>query len=59
MSEIEEFKKELKALLEKHNATIGFDCSDTYGTYDANISVSVGKIYTRLADGWNVDSTDL
>ena len=62
MADLEEFKKELRSLLAKHNATIGFDCSecsDTYGINDANISVSLGGMNIRLADGWNVDATDL
>lgn len=28
-----EFKKELKALLEKYNANIGFKCGEVSGTY--------------------------
>lgn len=38
------FKKELKELLEKYNATIGFecaDCSDLHGVYEERIVVSV------------------
>lgn len=61
---VEEFKKELKALLEKYNAGIWLDydpCSDTYGMHGERMVV-----YFRnedktvdLADGYGVDATDL
>ena len=38
------FEKELKELLEKYNATIGFecaDCSDLHGVYEERIVVTV------------------
>ena len=40
------FKKELKELLEKYNATIGFecaDCSDLHGVYEERIVVTVSN----------------
>lgn len=43
---MEEFLKELQALLEKHKASINFDCdssSDTRGIYLAGIQVTVGN----------------
>lgn len=44
---MENFLKELKELLDKHNMSICFDCSscsDTHGIYDEGIQVeSLGK----------------
>ena len=59
-----EFKKELKALLEKYNAGIwlGYDsCSDTYGMYDVRMTVYFRDAdkSVDLADGYGVDASDL
>lgn len=66
MSINKEFKKELKALLEKYNATIGFtcaDCSDTYGLYGEAIEITtyVDRKQQVLVhvDGWTIDKSDL
>lgn len=63
---VEEFKKELKALLQKYNAGIwlwlDYDpCSDTYGMYDERMTVHFyGENKSiDLADGYGVDATDL
>lgn len=60
-----EFRKELRALLEKYNASIDFscsDCSDTYGIYDAKM-VACFTLRDRmlafdLNTGWSVDKHD-
>nr|DAQ92047.1 MAG TPA: 33 kDa chaperonin [Caudoviricetes sp.] len=52
-----EFLNELKSLLEKHDATIGFncaDCSDTYGLYEERIVAQVGRgKEISMASGWD------
>ena len=60
-----EFRKELKVLLEKYNASIDFscsDCSDTYGIYDAKMvacfNLSDRMIAFDLNTGWSVDKHD-
>ena len=59
------FRKELRALLEKYNASIDFscsDCSDTYGIYDAKMvacfTLSDRMIAFDLNGGWSVDKHD-
>lgn len=58
-----EFLLELVALLEKHNANIGFrcsDCSDTHGINDERIEATFGdNTSIILAAGWAVDSKDI
>ena len=61
---VKEFKKELKELLKKYNATIslGYDpCSDTFGMYDVRMEVYFydKKKTVELADGYSVDACDL
>lgn len=69
MSKLSEFKKELKELLNKYDASIklGFaDCSDTHGMYDERIEVSFRvnrpkfqyKVHT-LAHGYGLSKGDL
>lgn len=60
-----EFRKELKALLEKYNASIDFSCSDgsdTHGIYDAKMvacfNLSDRMIAFDLNNGWSVDKHD-
>ena len=60
------FKKDLKSLLSKYNASINFvcdDCSDTYGIYEEGIAVSFDQFHGdndyRLSDGYGVDESDL
>jgi hypothetical protein len=59
-----EFKKELKALLEKYNAAINFNVggdSDTYGLYDEEMAVYFfdTKKSFKLSNGWGISKTDL
>lgn len=60
-----EFRRELKALLEKYNVSIDFscsDCSDTYGIYDAKMvacfNLSDKMLAFDLNNGWSVDKHD-
>lgn len=61
------FVKDLRELLTKYNASIGFSvssCSDTHGLHDEKIIVDfddskVGLIESKLADGWSVTKSDL
>jgi hypothetical protein len=60
------FKKELKDLLEKYNASIGFecaDCSDLHGVYEERIVVSVsdGRKETEIlsVDGYYIDKHNI
>lgn len=59
---IENFKKELKGLLKKYDATIGFDCSpfsDTYGLYGDCITIDIkGKTEFKSSGCW-ISSADL
>ncbi len=73
MSKATEFKKELKELLSKYDAHIGFsvgESSDTHGLYNEQIEVSFQELQEGarfktvtqtvvLADGWGVDKSDL
>ncbi len=61
-----EFKAELKALLLKYNADIGFDCSDssdTMGIYGERIVARLGEgreeETIHLVHGWCVEGADL
>ena len=60
-----EFKKELKDLLEKHNAGISFMCSDSsdlYGVYGAGIGIYIindSDTEVMVSEGYSVDSYDL
>jgi hypothetical protein len=71
---IESFKKELAALLNKHEASLSFmfgDCSDTYGMYDEGMGVSFlnplkegdrSRGWTddhRLCDGYGISAKDI
>jgi len=56
------FVKDLKALLEKHKADIGFNCgdgSDTYGLYEEEMTATVDGVDITLASGWGVSASDL
>ena len=65
----EQFLKELKALLDKYDASISFSvgsCSDTHGLYDEKmvidhrISKDSFKEETWLeVDGWCIGATDI
>jgi len=58
----ENFKADLKALLEKYNASIGWDChwsSDLHGVYDQEMNCTVGGETIKLTDGCDLDSTDI
>jgi hypothetical protein len=62
MSELRDFKKELRALLEKYEAAIYVDysdCSDMHGVYDQNMTVSFrrGKA-KQLTYGWGITKGD-
>ena len=62
MDNIIEFKKELKILLKKYNASIDFsvsDCSDTYGLHDENIGANIDGVAVKLIDGWSIEQSDL
>lgn len=59
------FRKELKELLKKYNASIDFscsDCSDTHGIYGAKLEVcfqlSNNTTVFDLCNGWSVDKHD-
>ena len=61
---IEDFKKDLKELLDKYNATIVFNCSDDsdlYGIHDERISAEIKGIDGEIVLGkyYSVDKTDL
>jgi len=61
------FKQELKDLLEKHSATIDFECSscsDLHGVYDAKMAVTFWEKGTygesvALSEGYGVSKGDL
>lgn len=64
MPKVIKFKEELKALLEKYEAIICFECSncsDTFGIHNEKITVRMesDKIKSTLSDGWSVNTTDL
>lgn len=51
-----DFRKDLDALLKKHNARIGFsvsECSDTYGLSGECMTAMVGRHHFKLDDGWS------
>lgn len=57
-----EFLKELKALLEKYDASICFTChpsSDTYGLYDDHIIVLMGNKEVAGSDNWTLVASDI
>lgn len=63
---MEEFLKELQKLLEKHKATINFDCcssSDTHGIYKPGIEVTVGlwpdQQRFKFNHTWGIDALDV
>lgn len=69
MSKLSEFKRELKELLNKYDASIqlGFaNCSDTHGMYDERIEVSFRVNRPRfqyqthtLSKGYGISKGDL
>lgn len=67
-----QFKKELKALLAKYNASICFEVgeggSDTYGLYDETMTVCFRSMEPKkpfkitchkICSGWTISKTDL
>lgn len=64
MSDIKEFKQELKELLEKYKVSLDFECSpcsDLHGVYDARITANfwgTGESYD-LSEGYGVGVGDL
>jgi hypothetical protein len=62
---LEGFKKDLKELLEKYTAAIGFstgDGSDTFGLFDDRIVVFFDGNFDKeyeLASGWAVYPSDM
>jgi len=61
---ISDFKKELKALLTKHNIDISFcadDCSDWYGITDARMSICDSNTCEEIErfPGSDICATDL
>jgi hypothetical protein len=65
INDLENFKKELKDLLEKYNYNISLNassCSDWYGICDARMSVVDrfhGVELMRLSEGTTLSSKDL
>ena len=56
------FLKELKDLLNKYNANIGFcvsDGSDTYGLADERIEISINDKTILQIPGWGIDGKNL
>jgi sulfur relay (sulfurtransferase) complex TusBCD TusD component (DsrE family) len=64
MNDKQEFIRELKALLKKHDVMIWVgcgECSDLHGVYDENIQFcdnKTKKTFHRV-DGWCLSHTDL
>lgn len=58
---LENFKQELKALLEKYNASIGFDCENAWDVYDESIFVEFGENEKAktLVRGWWLEDCSL
>jgi hypothetical protein len=57
-----DFLIELKALLEKYNASIDVDyhdCSDTHGMQGEAMRVSVGKESKEICWGWGIEANDI
>ena len=64
MNEVENFKKELKELLQKYDATISFEYdpdSDTYGIYDGHIELKIkeNKLRHKHQNYWELIADDL
>ena len=62
MENIDNFKKELKELLIKYNASIGFNCgenSDTHGLYDEKMVIDIEKKEIEICQGWCFGQEDL
>jgi hypothetical protein len=66
--EIKTFRAELRALLEKYNASINFSvgsCSDTHGLYDEHMIIShtipgtFKDIDMVVVSGWGICASDL
>jgi hypothetical protein len=56
------FKKDLKDLLDKYKANIHFDCddgSDLYGICGECMNVDIDGDIHILSDGWSVSKSDL
>ena len=61
-SNTEDFKRELKQLLKKYRASIGFDCgsgSDTHGLYDDHMYIRIGEETEKICWNWEFDHSDL
>lgn len=66
MSNINNFKMELKELLKKYNASISFsvgECSDTHGLYDEKMVLTINENSreeeSEHINGWDVSSHEL
>lgn len=63
VSKAADFKRELRALLEKYGASIGVgyaDCSDTHGMYDEHMTVDFDdRTSVTVCHGWGIDASDL
>ena len=48
---MEEFLKDLYRVLERHNGSINWNCSegsDTHGVYDSHLEIAIGRKTVRL-----------
>ena len=62
MANINDFKTELRDLLDRYNASIKFTCndsSDTYGLTGDSIIVKIGDKEILRTHSWSLDSRDL
>lgn len=62
MSRIVEFKKELRELLSKYDASLRVlydDCSDMHGVYGEHMAVELDGRSHFLCDHWGIDVSDL
>ena len=59
---LNDFKSDLKSLLEKYGAVISFsvsECSDTHGLNDEKMVVSIDDNDNLLCHGWDIDHRDI
>jgi len=64
VTKLDDFKRELAALLDKYGASIEFvvdECSDTYGLYGERQTVHFhgDRDFHTLETGWSVSASDL
>jgi hypothetical protein len=50
---------ELATLLAKYNASIDYDCSDTYGISWEAMEITIGRDTVARFDGWSIDVHEL